>query len=156
MYEGLHTYGGLAGRDMEVMAIGIQESVDDLPHPCQGGSGAILGQLMSDYGIHIVKPVGVMVFCGCKTISSTFHRNNFLHGFGCRNLCRIWSEDNGKGIVSAGRKANGENYMPKLELVNKFTIPRRVYTQAHMDVIAESTALVWEKRHKIKGNEDGL
>jgi tyrosine phenol-lyase len=55
-----------------------------------------------------------------------------------------------RGIVSAGRKANGDNYYPKLELV-RFTIPRRVYTQAHMDVIAESTAVVYERRSKIKG-----
>lgn len=55
-----------------------------------------------------------------------------------------------RGIVSAGRKANGENYYPKLELV-RFTIPRRVYTQAHMDVIAESVARVYENRKNIKG-----
>ena len=55
-----------------------------------------------------------------------------------------------RGIVSAGRKANGDNYFPKLELV-RFTIPRRVYTQAHMDVIAESTSRVFERREKIKG-----
>lgn len=55
-----------------------------------------------------------------------------------------------RGIVSAGRKQNGENYYPKLELV-RFTIPRRVYTQAHMDVIAESAARVYEHRKKIKG-----
>lgn len=55
-----------------------------------------------------------------------------------------------RGIVSAGRKASGENHMPKLELV-RFTIPRRVYTQAHMDVIAESTARVYERRKKSKG-----
>ena len=55
-----------------------------------------------------------------------------------------------RGIVSAGRKANGDNYFPKLELV-RFTIPRRVYTQAHMDVIAESAARVYEKRQKLNG-----
>ena len=55
-----------------------------------------------------------------------------------------------RGVVSAGRKANGENYFPKLELV-RFTIPRRVYTQAHMDVIAESVARVYERRNKIYG-----
>jgi len=55
-----------------------------------------------------------------------------------------------RGVVSAGRKANGENYYPKLELV-RFTIPRRVYTQAHMDVIAESTDRVDDRRNKIKG-----
>ena len=55
-----------------------------------------------------------------------------------------------RGIVSAGRKANGENYYPKLELV-RLTIPRRVYTQAHMDVITESIMHVYENRKKIKG-----
>ena len=55
-----------------------------------------------------------------------------------------------RGIVSAGRKSNGENYFPNLELV-RFTIPRRVYTQAHMDVIAESTARVFDKRKSIAG-----
>ena len=55
-----------------------------------------------------------------------------------------------RGVVSAGRKANGEYYYPKLELV-RFTIPRRVYTQAQMDVIAESAASVYERRNKIKG-----
>jgi len=58
VYEGLHTYGGLAGRDMEAMAIGIQESVDDLHIHARVGQVLYLGQLMSDYGIHIVKPVG--------------------------------------------------------------------------------------------------
>ncbi|MGZ3938240.1 MAG: beta-eliminating lyase-related protein, partial [Flavisolibacter sp.] len=55
-----------------------------------------------------------------------------------------------RGVVSAGRKKSGENYYPKLELV-RFTIPRRVYTQAHMDVIAESAARVYERRNKIRG-----
>ena len=53
-----------------------------------------------------------------------------------------------RGVVSAGRKANGENYYPKLELV-RFTIPRRVYTQAHMDIIAESAARVVERAKTI-------
>ena len=56
-----------------------------------------------------------------------------------------------RGIVSAGRSAvTGDHYFPKLELV-RLTIPRRVYTQAHMDVIAESAARVHEKRKEIKG-----
>lgn len=52
--------------------------------------------------------------------------------------------------MSAGRKPDGQNYFLKLELV-RFTLPRRVYTQAHMDVVAELAAAVFEKRKKIKG-----
>jgi tyrosine phenol-lyase len=56
-----------------------------------------------------------------------------------------------RGIVSAGRDAKtGENHKPKLELV-RLTIPRRVYTQAHMDVVAESVIEVFEHARDIRG-----
>ena len=55
-----------------------------------------------------------------------------------------------RGVVSAGRNSKGENYYPKLELV-RLTIPRRVYTQAHMDVIADAVKNVHDRRKKIKG-----
>jgi tyrosine phenol-lyase len=56
-----------------------------------------------------------------------------------------------RGVVSAGRnRETGENFMPKLELV-RLTIPRRVYTQAHMDVTAESVVRVMENAHNVKG-----
>ena len=55
-----------------------------------------------------------------------------------------------RGIVSAGRnKATGDHYYPKLELV-RLTIPRRVYTQAHMDVVAESVAAMYDDRAKAR------
>ena len=56
-----------------------------------------------------------------------------------------------RGIVSAGRnKETGENYKPRLELV-RLTIPRRVYTQAHMDVTANAVEEVMERRDEIRG-----
>ena len=56
-----------------------------------------------------------------------------------------------RGIVSAGRDADtGEHHYPELELV-RLTIPRRVYTQAHMDVIAESAAAVYDERDAARG-----
>jgi tyrosine phenol-lyase len=56
-----------------------------------------------------------------------------------------------RGVVSAGRdKETGENHMPSLELV-RLTIPRRVYTQAHMDVTAESVMDIVEKAERVKG-----
>ena len=58
-----------------------------------------------------------------------------------------------RGIVSAGRDAKtGNHHYPKLELV-RLTIPRRVYTQAHMDVTAESVLDVFERRDEIRGLE---
>ncbi len=152
VYEGLHTYGGLAGRDMEAMAIGIRESVNDNHIHARVGQVIYLGEKMIEYGVPIVKPIGGHgIFVDAKKFLPHIPQDEFP----AQTLAAEVYLDSGvrtmeRGVVSAGRKANGENYYPKLELV-RFTIPRRVYTQAHMDVIAESTARVFERRSKIKG-----
>lgn len=152
VYEGLHTYGGLAGRDMEAMAIGIRESVDDDHIHARVGQVIYLGEKMIEYGVPIVKPIGGHgIFVDAKKFLPHIPQDQFP----AQTLAGEVYLDSGvrtmeRGIVSAGRKSNGENYYPKLELV-RFTIPRRVYTQAHMDVIAESTARVYDRRQKIKG-----
>ncbi len=152
IYEGLHTYGGLAGRDMEAMAIGILESVDDDHIHARVGQVIYLGEKMISYGVPIVKPIGGHgIFVDAKKFLPHIPQDQFP----AQTLAAEVFLDAGvrtmeRGVVSAGRKANGENYYPKLELV-RFTIPRRVYTQAHMDVIAESTARVYERRNKIRG-----
>ena len=152
VYEGLHTYGGLAGRDMEAMAIGICESVSDEHIKARVGQVIYLGHKMMEYNIPIVQPIGGHgIFVDAKKFLPDVAQEQFP----AQTLAAEIYLDSGvrtmeRGVVSAGRKANGENYYPKLELV-RFTIPRRVYTQAHMDVIAESTARVFESRNKIKG-----
>ncbi len=152
VYEGLHTYGGLAGRDMEAMAIGIYESVNDDHMKARVGQVAYLREKMLEFNIPIVLPVGGHgIFVDAKRFLPHLTQDEFP----AQTLAAEVYLDAGirtmeRGIVSAGRKKNGENYYPKLELV-RFTIPRRVYTQAHMDVIAESTARVYDRREKIKG-----
>lgn len=152
VYEGLHTYGGLAGRDMEAIAVGIEESLDDNHQHARVGQVEYLGNKMIEYGIPIVKPIGGHgIFVDAKAFLPHLTQDQFP----AQTLAAEIYIDSGvrtmeRGIVSAGRKANGENYYPKLELV-RFTIPRRVYTQAHMDVIAESTATVYDRRKSIKG-----
>jgi len=152
VYEGLHTYGGLAGRDMEAMAIGIQESVSDDHIRARIGQVIYLGEKMIDYGIPIVRPIGGHgIFVDAKKFLPHIPQDCYP----AQTLAAEIYLDSGirtmeRGVVSAGRKANGKNYYPKLELV-RFTIPRRVYTQAHMDVIAESTLRVYERKARIKG-----
>ncbi len=155
VYEGLHTYGGLAGRDMEAMAIGIIESVHDDHIKARIGQVLYLGQKFEDYGIPIVKPVGGHgIFVDAKRFLPHLKQDQFP----AQALAAEIYVDSGvrtmeRGIVSAGRNPKtGDHYYPKLELV-RFTIPRRVYTQAHMDVIAESVERVHEKRSRIKGLE---
>src|SRR5690554_1816366 len=152
VYEGLHTYGGLAGRDMEAIAVGIKESVNDFHQRARVGQVEYLGNKMIEYGIPIVKPIGGHgVFIDAKAFLPHLSQDEFP----AQTLAAEIYLDSGvrtmeRGVVSAGRNAKGENYYPKLELV-RFTIPRRVYTQAHMDVVAESAAMVYDKRKKIEG-----
>ena len=152
VYEGLHTYGGLAGRDMEAMAIGIGESVSDDHIRARVGQVIYLGNKMIEYDVPIVKPIGGHgIFVDAKKFLPHIPQDQYP----AQTLAAEIYLDSGvrtmeRGIVSSGRKASGENYNPKLELV-RFTIPRRVYTQAHMDVIAESAARVYERRKSIRG-----
>ena len=153
IYEGLHTYGGLAGRDMEAMAIGIRESVDDNHIRARVGQVEYLGTLLDTAGVPIVKPVGGhAVFLDARRILPHIPQAQFP----AQALAAAIYVDSGvrsmeRGAVSAGRdKETGENYMPKLELV-RLTIPRRVYTQAHMDVVAESVIEVAENAASIRG-----
>ncbi|MGB3869602.1 MAG: tyrosine phenol-lyase [Flavobacteriales bacterium] len=153
IFEGLHTYGGLAGRDMEAMAIGISESVDEDHIRARVGQVFYLGQKLLDAGIPMVKPIGTHgVFLDAKA----FLPHVPQVAFPAQALSAELYLDAGvrameRGIVSAGRnKDTGENYLPKLELV-RLTIPRRSYTQAHMDVVAESVQRVYERRNGIKG-----
>ncbi|MCO6461822.1 MAG: tyrosine phenol-lyase [Saprospiraceae bacterium] len=155
VYEGLHTYGGLAGRDMEAMAIGIEESVQDDHMKARIGQVQYLGDRLSEAGIPIVKPIGGHgIFIDAKRFLPHLPQDQFP----AQALAAELYIDSGvrtmeRGIVSAGRNSQtGDHYYPKLELV-RLTIPRRVYTQDHMDVISESVERVYEKRKKIKGLE---
>jgi tyrosine phenol-lyase len=153
IYEGLHTYGGLAGRDMEAMAIGIYESIDYDHIRARVGQVLYLGDRLMEAGVPIVKPVGTHgVFLDAKAILPHVPQDNYP----AQTLAAELYLDSGvrsmeRGVVSAGRDAKtGKNHYPKLELV-RLTIPRRVYTQAHMDVVAESVMEVYNRRKKIKG-----
>jgi tyrosine phenol-lyase len=153
VYEGLHTYGGLAGRDMEAMARGIVESVQDDHIRARIGQVAYLGQHLLDWGVPIVKPVGGhAVFLDARAIYPQVPQSEYP----AQALAADLYLDSGvrameRGAVSAGRDAaTGEEHFPALELV-RLTIPRRVYTQAHMDVVAESVLAVYERRTEALG-----
>lgn len=153
IYEGLHTYGGLAGRDMEAIARGIAEAVEDDSVRARVKQVEYLGHKLIDWGVPVVHPIGGhAVFLDAKKIYSHIKQDEFP----AQTLAADLYADSGvrgmeRGVVSAGRnQATGEHYYPKLELV-RLTLPRRVYTQAHMDVIAESVAELYDHRQKARG-----
>jgi tyrosine phenol-lyase len=153
VYEGLHTYGGMAGRDMEALARGIGESVEEDHIKARVGQVLYLGEKLIDMDIPIVKPVGGH---GVFLNASKFLPHLTQDVFPAQSLAAEIYLDSGvrtmeRGVVSAGRDPEtGNHNYPRLELV-RLTIPRRVYTQAHMDVVAESVEEVYLMREKIKG-----
>jgi len=153
IYEGLHTYGGMAGRDMEALAIGITEAVNDDHVRARVEQVRYLGNLLLDWGIPIVKPVGGhAVFMDAKSIYSHLPQDLFP----AQTLAAELYLDSGirgmeRGIVSAGRDPQtGQHRYPALELM-RLAIPRRVYTQAHMDVVAEGVKAVYDNREQVRG-----
>lgn len=153
VFEGLHTYGGMSGRDMEAMAAGIEESVQFDHVRARIGQVEYLGHLLLEAGVPIVRPIGGHgVFidahaflphipkeqCPAQALAAALYVDS-----GVRSMER--------GAVSAGRDPQtGENRPARLELV-RLTLPRRVYTQAHMDVTAESIIGLYQKRDRICG-----
>lgn len=153
VYEGLHTYGGMAGRDMEAMALGIEESVSDDHVRARVGQVEYLGRSLQEIGIPIVLPIGGhAVYLDAQAIYPHVKQDQFP----AQTLAAELYLDSGvrtmeRGIVSAGRDPDtGDHRYPRLELV-RLTIPRRVYTQAHMDVVAASVAAVCAQRETVRG-----
>jgi len=153
VYEGLHTYGGLAGRDMEAMAQGIREAVTEEHQAARIGQVQYLGQNLERAGIPIVKPIGShAIFIDARRFLPHIDQDEYP----AQALAAELFVDSGirameRGNVSAGRDAvTGKNRRPPLELL-RLTIPRRVYTQAHMDVVTESVTDLFRRRKDIRG-----
>lgn len=153
IYEGLHTYGGMAGRDMEALAQGIKESVMDEHQKARIGQVEYLAEQLINAGVPIVRPVGGhAVFLDARAILPHIDQDNYpAQALAAELYIESGIRAMERGNVSAGRDPiTGANRRPKLELV-RLTLPRRVYTQAHMDVVAESVIEVYERRNQIKG-----
>jgi tyrosine phenol-lyase len=153
VYEGLHTYGGMAGRDMEAVARGLRESADADYLAFRIGQVRYLGEKLIEAKVPIVVPIGGhAVYLDAKKFLSHIPRPQFP----AQALSAAIYEDSAvrtmeRGTVSKGRdKKTGKNIYPKLELV-RITIPRRVYTNSHMDYVAESIISLYENKEKVKG-----
>ncbi len=153
VYEGLHTYGGLAGRDMEAMAIGIEESVQYDHIHARIGQVEYLGDALIRSGVPVVRPIGGHgIFIDAARFLPHIPREEFpSQALAAALYVQSGVRAMERGAVSSGRHHDtGENIFPKLELV-RLTIPRRVYTQAHMDVTAEAVIELYENARDIVG-----
>ncbi len=152
VYEGMPTYGGLSGRDLEAMAVGLREALDDAYLEHRIGQVRYLGDQLKAAGVPIVEPVGGhAVFIDARAFLPHLSQDDFpAQALAAELFVESGVRSMERGIVSAGRDADGNNRHPALELV-RLTIPRRVYTNAHMDVVADAVIELWKNRDAIRG-----
>lgn len=153
LYEGLHTYGGLAGRDMEAMAVGVEEALREEHVAARIGQVHYVAEQLDAEGIPLVHPFGGhAVFVDARRFLPHVPQSSYpAQALAAQLYLESGIRAMERGIVSAGRdKETGIEHAPALELI-RLTFPRRVYTQAHCDVVVEALVDLWERRASIPG-----
>jgi tyrosine phenol-lyase len=152
VYEGMPSYGGMAGRDMEALARGLYEAVDYNFISHRLAQVRYLGEKLIDAGIPVVRPIGGhAVFLDARKFYPHIPQDEFpAQTLAAQLYLQSGVRAMERGIVSAGRDKQGNHHRPKLELV-RLTIPRRVYTYSHLDVVAEAVIDLYRERESAKG-----
>ncbi|MCL0048749.1 tryptophanase [Dehalococcoidia bacterium] len=152
--EGFITYGGLAGRDLEAVARGLREMTDDDLIASRIRQVEYLGELLVDSGIQIIQPVGGhAVFVDVASFLPHIPQSHFpADALAVELYLESGVRAVGLGALafSTPDEGTGETISPKMELL-RLAIPRRVYTDRHMDVVAEGLKRVYERRNQIRG-----
>jgi tryptophanase len=152
--EGFPTYGGLAGRDLEAIAIGLYEALAPDYQQYRIASTAYLGRHIAEHGVPIIQPPGghavyVDAGCFCPRIPA-------LQFPGIALAVALYEEagircvEIGSVMFGSPDRVSGEERAARNELV-RLAIPRRVYTQSHIDYVVEAILNVYERRHQLSG-----
>ncbi len=150
--EGFPTYGGLSGRDLEAMAIGLEEIVEEDYLNYRIGSTAYFGNALDKLGIPIVKPVGGhAVYIDARAMLPHIDPSDYpgqalaieMYRLGGVRGCEI-------GTVMFGQQPDGSEKLAAMDLV-RMAIPRRVYTQSHIDYCIECLEEVNANKNKLRG-----
>ncbi len=154
LYEGFPTYGGLAGRDLEAMARGLQEVLDEDYLAYRIQHTAYLGHLLTEAGIPIVIPVGGhAVYVDVKKFLPHLPQSQFP---GQALTVALYRESGirvveiGSLMFAARDPHSGKWRYPALELV-RLAIPRRVYTVSHLQYVAEALKMLKANKERLKG-----
>jgi tryptophanase len=143
--EGYPTYGGLAGRDLEAIAVGLQEALQEDYLQYRIASTAYLGNHIAAEGVPIVQPPGGhAIYIDARAFLPHVAADHFP----AVALANELYLQGGIRSVEIGTLMFGA--AAKMDLV-RLAIPRRVYTQSHIDYVVEIILEVWKNRHKIKG-----
>jgi tryptophanase len=152
MFEGFVTYGGMAGRDMNALAVGLMEAIEDAYLTSRIGQVQYLGEQLSGYGISVQKPYGGhAIFVDAKAFLPNVRKEEFI----AQTLCIELYLEAGIRAVEVGTlmadrdPKTRENRYPELEFM-RLAIPRRVYTNLHLDVVAAALKNVYDHRLSVK------
>jgi tryptophanase len=151
IYEGFVTYGGMSGRDMNALTQGLLEGTEYEYLNTRIKQVAYLGQKLKDAGVPIMEPFGGhAIFIDAKKFFPEIPKEEFIAQ---KLVTELYLEGGVRtveiGTLLADRDPfSRENRYPELELV-RLAIPRRVYTNSHMDYIAATVINVWERRNEI-------
>jgi len=152
MYEGFNTYGGMAGRDMNALSVGLDEVTNEHYLQNRIQQVAFLGNKLIGWGIPVQKPIGGhAVFIDAKRFLSHVPKEEYI----AQTLAiELYLEAGIRGVEVGTLLADRdpetkENRYPKLEML-RLAIPRRTYTNNHMDVVAVALKNIFDKRETIK------
>jgi tryptophanase len=150
--EGFPTYGGLAGRDLEALAVGLEETLDEKYLEYRQATVAYLANKLLNTGVRIIQPPGGhAVYIDAKAFYKQIPAEQFpAQVFVCELYLAggIRGVEIGSGMF--GRHVDGKEVPADRELV-RLALPRRVYTQAHVNYVAEVIAQMYESRGAARG-----
>ena len=154
LIEGFPTYGGLAGRDLEAIAVGLEEVLDENYLQFRTAQVQYLAEMLDKEKISIIKPAGGhAVYIDAQKFFPHIPNHQFPGQALVVELYKrygIRSVEIGSLMFGKKDEKTGEEIHPKLELV-RLAIPRRVYTTMHMNYVAEALTELYKDRDKIKG-----